>query len=95
MHCGDGKDKANANLVRAKVLQRREFDGNILNCHNFEDKFKILLLLMATSLTFSSGNVNLYTMQTILNKREGPVFHEEVIFNRLIQGAHRFREKVI
>lgn len=73
----------------------RGFDEHILNCHYFKGKFKILLLWMARCCNFSSGNANLYTMQTILNKHEGPLFHEEVIFKWWPQWTHGVKEKII
>lgn len=52
------KDKADDVLI-TEVLQVTKFDRFIPNCHYFEGKVKSLLL--TRSLTFSLGNVSLYT----------------------------------
>lgn len=59
-YCGHRKkDKADDVLLITEVLQMTESDGCIPNCHYFKGKLKSLLL--TRSLTFSSGNVSLYT----------------------------------
>lgn len=58
-YCGHRKKDKTDDVLITEVLQVTEFDRCISNCHYFKGKVKSLLL--TRSLTFSLGNVSLYT----------------------------------